>query len=244
MKVKIALIIISFVITGISFAQSGSGYMGKKFAIGYGNILGVKYFGARMHNYLSLDYFATNTINLKVSGMYDKFEIPSNYNLDYIYDDNDHSINIFEYSRFNNSAMGIGIAMYFYPSNFIAPVGSYHKFEYQYYRFSSNTQLSDNLPAIYSNLLNEPEKYLSKAQYLSYGFGRRYVVYDALLLSFGVEVGFNLHNYKGFLTIFDDEMSTQFNKYDDLGLIYDDIINKYYNNTMFLRANLGISYLF
>jgi len=250
------LLVFLFLTSSTHVNAQHSGYLGKKFAIGYSGNLGVglnykelltKPFSFQYTNKVGLQYYASNRIGFEASYLFDKFQLPSKYNFNFHYKIQGSPVQTYIYQpEYLSDLKGYSASVIFYDKDYIAPVGTFTKLEIIRLDYSS----SDKIQGTMSSLFIEANHKFGTSYYANIGFGKNWILYDKFLLSFDVEIAVNtnIKNAKGiFLPKYSNSHSSgdyiSGNKYD-IQIFYNSWVNEYLNNVMFVKYNFGIHYLF
>ncbi|MCW3072403.1 MAG: hypothetical protein JWO44_2293 [Bacteroidetes bacterium] len=206
------LLLFSVLFAGSASSQV-AGYMGKRLMIGYANNFFPAITGPTASSYdigvntthcFNLEYTAWKKTNLCLS--YQVFKTGLNMNYVFTeYGDNNGSTYTASYRYLpkpdvpmNISAKNIGIGLKFFSSGCLAPVGRYKKFELLL--LFSNLSYADNsfqYSRDYGYSVDQPKMasvgtgaYSYKTFALNFSMGRQRVLFDRLVLDYGMQVGF------------------------------------------------------
>ncbi len=241
---KIVSLSLSLLFLSISISAQVTGYMGKRFFVGYSNLfsptierLSSDEFQIKRLNIshaLDLNYIIQYRMALGFSFSYVKSKIDNavvaNYNLhDYIFTDPENNA--------QSSSLGFSLGIKLFKRSYLAPLGPYVKWEgfillnsikyepYTYPRVSqSYYQTTSETISIGSGELK------SKSFGLAFGFGRQRIFYDKLLIDYGIRAAIAI-------TV-DDYYNKMYSSYEtDLSPI---IFNKiFFQQLVNLRLGIG-----
>lgn len=236
--INFALILFSFFL--ISNVKAQSGYMGKKYAVGMGSNIGLKWIDINSFPKLTFDYFEADRISYRFSLFHKKYFLPETYRLTTYYNGSQFQ-NYIPLSPLEVNMNGGSLAILAYPEGFIAPVGTFHKIEYSFFYLNS-------MHKYFEGINEKTEKLSGNAQYISYELGKRFIIKNKILITFGTQLSLNLVMMKGAFSQknFEDKVKDSYDSFvynEDLEYYYSRMANFYINNRMFFSVDFGIAYL-